>query len=174
MTRHIPDAAIRRFLLWGLQTESHDPMFSTLASCCGGLGYKSVTANTLPWLGSSNTVRSRYGRAVAIPCVTFPFIDLSTIQNYAVWDADRVLNPSRAKRNLVKASSRTAQYTHSISVIKTSQLMLYRQIIAVSSQIHTKHINTLCGQNVILLNVKLIVHRVTTGLIIGKFTLPIS
>jgi uncharacterized membrane protein len=34
-----------------------------------------------------------------------------------------------------------------ISVIKTSQLMLYREIIAVWSQIHTKHINTLCGQN---------------------------
>ena len=40
------------------------------------------------------------------------------------------------------------------SVIKTSQLMLYREIIAVCSQIHTKHINTLCGQNVELLNVK--------------------
>jgi len=26
--------------------------------------------------------------------------------------------------------------------------MLYRKIIAVCSQIHTKHINTLCGQNV--------------------------
>ena len=25
--------------------------------------------------------------------------------------------------------------------------MLYREIIAVCSQIHTKHINTLCGQN---------------------------
>jgi hypothetical protein len=32
--------------------------------------------------------------------------------------------------------------------------MLYRQTIAVCSQIHTKHINTLCGQNVELLNVK--------------------
>jgi hypothetical protein len=32
---------------------------------------------------------------------------------------------------------------------------LYREIIAVCSQIHTKHINTLCGQNVELLNVKL-------------------
>jgi hypothetical protein len=31
---------------------------------------------------------------------------------------------------------------------KTSQLMLYREIVAVCSQIHTKHINTLCGQNV--------------------------
>ena len=27
--------------------------------------------------------------------------------------------------------------------------MLYREIIAVCSQIHTKHINTLCGQNVV-------------------------
>jgi len=42
--------------------------------------------------------------------------------------------------------------------------MLYREIIAVCSQIHTKPINTLCGQNVELLNVKLAVHIVTTGL----------
>ena len=32
--------------------------------------------------------------------------------------------------------------------------MLYSEIIAVFSQIHTKHINTLCGLNVELLNVK--------------------
>jgi hypothetical protein len=32
--------------------------------------------------------------------------------------------------------------------------MLYSEIIAVCSQIHTKHINTLCGQNVELLNLK--------------------
>ena len=42
--------------------------------------------------------------------------------------------------------------------------MLYRKIIAVCSQIHTKHKNTLCGQNVELLNVKLVVHIVTNGL----------
>ena len=42
--------------------------------------------------------------------------------------------------------------------------MLYREIIAVCSQIHTKHINTLCGQNVELLNVKLAVHIVTAEL----------
>jgi len=42
--------------------------------------------------------------------------------------------------------------------------MLYREIIAVCSEIHTKHINTLCGQNVELLNVKLAVHIVTTKL----------
>jgi hypothetical protein len=32
--------------------------------------------------------------------------------------------------------------------------MLYREIIAVRSQIHTKHINTLCRQNVEFVNVK--------------------
>ena len=39
--------------------------------------------------------------------------------------------------------------------------MLYSEIIAVCSEIHTKHTNTLCGQNVELLNVKLAVHIVT-------------
>jgi len=42
--------------------------------------------------------------------------------------------------------------------------MLYREIIAVCSQIHTKHLNTLCGQNAEFVNVKLVVHIVTTGL----------
>jgi hypothetical protein len=46
------------------------------------------------------------------------------------------------------------QETHPISVIKASQLMLYREIIAVCSEIHTKHTNTLCGQNVEFINVK--------------------
>jgi hypothetical protein len=32
--------------------------------------------------------------------------------------------------------------------------MLYREIIAVCSEIHAKHINTLCGQNAELPNVK--------------------
>ena len=32
--------------------------------------------------------------------------------------------------------------------------MLYMEIMAVCSQINTKHLNTLCGQNVQLLNVK--------------------
>ena len=41
--------------------------------------------------------------------------------------------------------------------------MLYREIIAVCSEIHTKHINTLCGLNVELLNVKLAVHILNTG-----------
>ena len=42
--------------------------------------------------------------------------------------------------------------------------MLYREIVAVCSEIHTKHINTLCRQKVELLNVKLVIHIVTAGL----------
>jgi len=42
--------------------------------------------------------------------------------------------------------------------------MLYMGIIAVCSQIHKKHLNTLCGQTVELLNVKLAVRIVTTAL----------
>jgi len=48
--------------------------------------------------------------------------------------------------------------------------MLYREIIAICFEIHTKHINTLCGMNVELLNVESVgtysdhcaVHIVTT------------
>ena len=41
---------------------------------------------------------------------------------------------------------------------------MYREIIVACSEIHTEQINTLCRQNVELLNVKLVVHIVTTGL----------
>jgi len=42
--------------------------------------------------------------------------------------------------------------------------MLHREITVLFSQIHTKRINTLWGLNVELLNVKLAVHIITTGL----------
>jgi hypothetical protein len=42
--------------------------------------------------------------------------------------------------------------------------MLYREITAICSQIHTKYINILCVQNVELLNVKLVVPIVTAAL----------
>ena len=42
--------------------------------------------------------------------------------------------------------------------------MLYMEIITVCSEIHTKHINTLFGQNVEFVSVKLVVHIVTSGL----------
>ena len=40
--------------------------------------------------------------------------------------------------------------------------MLYREINAVCSETHTKHINTLCGQNLKLVNVKNLVMRIVT------------
>jgi methylthioribose-1-phosphate isomerase len=61
-----------------------------------------------------------------------------------------------------EANSRFSQFCD--LAYKTTQFILFRDVIAVRSQIHTKHINTLCGQNVELLNVKLAVHIVTTGL----------
>ena len=42
-------------------------------------------------------------------------------------------------------------------------VMLYREIIAVCSEIHTKHIHTFYGQNVEFLNIKLAVRILTTG-----------
>jgi len=46
--------------------------------------------------------------------------------------------------------------------------MLYSEIIAVSSQIHTKHIKTQCGQNAESCKVKLAVHIMTTGHSVNK------
>jgi hypothetical protein len=63
--------------------------------------------------------------------------------NIAHWNSDQG-----------KDSARTAQWTHPVSDIKTSQLMLCGEIIAVCSKSRTKYINTLCGQNVEFLNVK--------------------
>ena len=42
--------------------------------------------------------------------------------------------------------------------------MLYKEIIVVFSEIHTKPLNMVCGLNVELLNVKLVLHIVTAGL----------
>jgi hypothetical protein len=49
---------------------------------------------------------------------------------------------------IYKYPGRTAEKTHSLSVIKTSQLMLYREIIAVCSEIRAKHVNAPYGQKV--------------------------
>jgi hypothetical protein len=43
---------------------------------------------------------------------------------------------------------------HSVSITKPNRLMLFREIIAVYCENHTKHINTLCEQNKGFLNVK--------------------
>ena len=50
---------------------------------------------------------------------------------------------------------------HSPSLLQ-KQLMLYREIIAVCSEIHTKQINTAVWAERRVVNVKLVVHIVTT------------
>ena len=72
-------------------------------------------------------------------------------------------------RDYVSYTYRFSSYRAVNSISRIYELMLYREIIGVCSQIHTKHMNTLCGQNVEMLNVKLVVHIVTTGLWRGTF-----
>ena len=64
--------------------------------------------------------------------------------NTAVWAERRIL----FKPELYLKTQPVPRSKHSVSVMKTSQLMLYREIIAVCSQIHTKHTNILLGRNV--------------------------
>ena len=71
------------------------------------------------------------------------------------------LQPTNTKINL-SYSYRPSPY-RAVNTLhlchKTSQLMVHWKIIAVCSEIHTKHTKVLCGQNVELLNVKLAVRR---------------
>jgi hypothetical protein len=46
------------------------------------------------------------------------------------------------------------QQTHFVSIVKTNQLSLYREITAVCSENHVTHRNTFCGQNIQFLSVK--------------------
>jgi hypothetical protein len=59
-----------------------------------------------------------------------------------VWETPACINPLKAKCNLFYIRTQSVPRSkHSVSAIKTSQLMLYREIIAVCSEIHMKHIN---------------------------------
>jgi hypothetical protein len=51
-----------------------------------------------------------------------------------------------------------------LTYFRGRRLILYREIMAICSEIHLKYVNVLCGQNVELLFVKLMVHIVTTVL----------
>jgi len=42
--------------------------------------------------------------------------------------------------------------------------MLYTEIVAVSSEIHVNHINTICGQNVEFVMLQLVIHEATIWL----------
>jgi hypothetical protein len=48
---------------------------------------------------------------------------------------------------LYNNSVRTSQETHHITAAKPNRLMLFKEIIAIYCENHTKHTNTLHGQN---------------------------
>jgi hypothetical protein len=64
------------------------------------------------------------------------------------------------KENVVTAM-RTAQRT--LLFIKTDRSLLYRKIINVCSEVHTKHENEICEQNVSFLMLRLAMYKLTTG-----------
>jgi hypothetical protein len=53
---------------------------------------------------------------------------------------------TRINLNCISDSVRTAQFKRSASVIKTNQLMLYKEIIAVCAEIHIEHVNTVWAE----------------------------
>jgi len=55
---------------------------------------------------------------------------------------------------MFKDSGFPEQQIHLFGLIKTNQFMLCMEIITECSDIHTKHINTLWGQNVEMFDVK--------------------
>jgi len=70
-------------------------------------------------------------------------------------NVDSIVNSIKTKMNVSDLKTQSVPRSkHFVSVIKTNQLMLYREIIAVCSEIRTKHINAICGQNVEFVNVK--------------------
>jgi hypothetical protein len=58
----------------------------------------------------------------------------------------------------------TSQETHYVSTTKPSRLMLFRERNAAYCENHTKHTDTLCGQNAEFSVLKHMAHIVTTGL----------
>jgi len=65
-----------------------------------------------------------------------------------------------------------SQNKYCVSVKQFTQLVLYREIIAIFLSDSHEHINGLWGKNVELLNVKLVVRIVTTGMYLVNLLVP--
>jgi hypothetical protein len=65
-----------------------------------------------------------------------------------------LINPLKPKLfwTIFENSVRTAKKTQHFTITKTNWLTLFKDIIPVYSENHTKHINTLSGQNSELVN----------------------
>jgi hypothetical protein len=70
------------------------------------------------------------------------------------------LNPEMYLNNISKFSSELT----AVSIRKVNQLLLYREIIALYCEDHTKHTNTLCEYIQILLMLMTVIHMVTAVL----------
>jgi hypothetical protein len=71
-------------------------------------------------------------------------------------DVTALINPLKLKlgKIIFKHSVRTAKKTQHFTITKTDWLMLFKEIIAVCSENHTKPTNTLCGHNLELVTGK--------------------
>jgi hypothetical protein len=65
---------------------------------------------------------------------------------------------------LFKDSVRTAKKTLHFTITNINWLTLFKEIIAVCTENHTRTINIICGQNAQLQILKQVVQMVTTGL----------
>jgi hypothetical protein len=81
----------------------------------------------------------------------------------AAISSTRIISPSRMKRSLLKKNTQfVSRSKHTVSVIKTSKVMLYKEIIPVLNLY--KLINVFCWENTEFVNVKPGGTQVTTGL----------
>jgi len=101
------------------------------------------------WIATHLLLVSRLRMSGAIPLLpTYAFIvwtGTDLIYCYCILIHSLALsyfNWQRRRLRRIIHKVRTAQKALFISVIKTSHLTLYREIMAVCSQIHTKHIYT--------------------------------
>jgi hypothetical protein len=62
--------------------------------------------------------------------------------------------PSAGYETAIPAIKRLQNYASDRTATGIDQLMLYGEVIAVCHEIHTKLVNTMCGQNAEFLNVK--------------------
>jgi lipoate-protein ligase B len=72
----------------------------------------------------------------------------------AAWEHAVATSKPKLVWIIFENSVRTAKKTQHFTITKINWLTLFKEIIAVYTENHTKHINKLCGKNAELLNVK--------------------